>query len=311
MSGLVWITGGAGFLGSHLAESLAANGARLSIVDDLSTGSLDNLAALQGGHEFHKLNLNSPDAAALLAAEKPSMIYHLAGDALVSRSVADPLADVDANLMPTLRLLESVRIHSPHSRVMFASTGAVYGESAASPFTEDDPLYPISPYAVAKLASERYCYAYARTFGLRTCSLRLFSIFGPRQRKQVVFDLIRKLHANPARLELFGDGSQERDFSHSSNVVDAFVLAAQHAEFAGEVINVAGNETVSIRELASIIADLMGAKPEFVFSGEKRPGDSQRWIADTSRLRHLGYYPGVSLRNGLRDTIDWYLRHPE
>jgi len=214
-------------------------------------------------------------------------------------------------LRPTLHLLEQLRHHAPNTKLIFASTGAVYGENAERPFAESDGLFPISPYAVSKLASERYCFAYARTYGLSTCSLRLFSVYGRRQRKQVVYDLIRKLHADSRQLTVFGDGTQVRDFSHAANIVDAFLLAAEKAPFQGEAINVAGGETVTIGELVDLIAEAMDVNPSVQFTGARRPGDSQRWIADTAALRSLGYSPHVSLRDGLRDTIEWYRIHPE
>lgn len=301
-----WVTGGAGFLGSHVVEALVAGGRSVTVVDDFSTGLEANLAGVQVGLLRHSLRDGAVEAA--LRAEQPEVIFHLAGDALVARSVADPTGDCERNLLATLALLEAVRRASPESKVLFASTGAVYGERAEKPFQETDGVWPISPYAVAKLAAERYCYAFAHTYGLRTCSLRLFSVYGPRQTKQVVYDLIRKIHANPEELTLFGDGTQERDFSHSRNIVDAFLLAAWKADFHGEVINVAGDEIVTIRQLAEMICQMMGARPAFAFTGQRRPGDSQRWVADTSRLRGLGYKPGVALSEGLRDTIEWYVR---
>jgi len=302
----VWVTGGAGFLGSHVVEALVGPGQDVTVVDDFSTGLDENLAGLAVNTFRHALQ----DAAVegLLGRERPSVIFHLAGDALVSRSVEDPSSDCERNLLATLALLEAVRRTSPETKVLFASTGAVYGDRAERPFVETDGVWPISPYAVAKLAAERYCYAFAHTYGLRTCSLRLFSIYGPRQTKQVVYDLIRKIHANPEELPLFGDGTQERDFSHAKNIVDAFLLAAEKAEFHGEVFNVAGDEIVSIRGLAEMLCDAMGVRPRLAFTGQTRPGDSQRWVADTALLRALGYRPRVSLRDGLRDTVEWYLR---
>jgi UDP-glucose 4-epimerase len=301
-----WVTGGAGFLGSHVVEALVAGGRSVTVVDDFSTGLEANLAGVQVSILRHSLRDCAVEDA--LRAEQPEVIFHLAGDALVARSVADPTGDCERNMLATLALLEAVRRASPESKVLFASTGAVYGERAEKPFQETDGVWPISPYAVAKLAAERYCYAFAHTYGLRTCSLRLFSVYGPRQTKQVVYDLIRKIHANPEELTLFGDGTQERDFSHSRNIVDAFLLAAEKADFHGEVINVAGDEIVTIRQLAEMICQMMGARPAFAFTGQRRPGDSQRWVADTSRLRGLGYKPGVALSEGLRDTIEWYVR---
>lgn len=306
-----WVTGGAGFLGSHLVEALVARDDSVCVVDDFSTGDIGNLAACADRVDVRRMSLLDGQLRAELAAARPDIVYHLAGDALVSRSVADPLGDSERNLLTTLRLLEAVRAESPETKVLFASTGAVYGEIAAKPFTESDTLAPISPYAVAKLASERYCYAYARTFGLRTCSLRLFSVYGPRQRKQVVYDLIRKLHAAGDEIEVYGDGTQERDFSHSANIVDAFLIAAQHAPFAGEAINVAGDEIVSIRALIERICVLMNKAPRIRYTGQRRPGDSQRWVADTALLRSMGFTPRMQLAAGLRDTIDWYIRHAQ
>lgn len=301
-----WVTGGAGFLGSHVVEALVAGGRSVTVVDDFSTGLEENLAGRPVALLRHSLRDSVVESA--LAVERPEVIFHLAGDALVSRSVADPTADCNRNLLATLALLEAVRRASPESKILFASTGAVYGDRAERPFRETDGVWPISPYAVAKLAAERYCYAFAHTYGLRTCSLRLFSVYGPRQTKQVVYDLIRKIHAKPAELTLFGDGTQERDFSHARNIVDAFLLAAEKAEFRGEVFNVAGDEIVTIRRLAEMLCEMMGAQPRLAFTGQRRPGDSQRWVADTARLRGLGYKPGVALTEGLRNTIEWYLR---
>lgn len=301
-----WVTGGAGFLGSHVVDALVAAGRAVTVVDDFSTGLEENLAGAPVALLRHSLRDAAVEDA--LRAEQPEVIFHLAGDALVARSVADPTADCDRNLLATLALLEAVRRVSPVTKVLFASTGAVYGDRAEKPFQETDGVWPISPYAVAKLAAERYCYAFAHTYGLRTCSLRLFSVYGPRQTKQVVYDLIRKIHSRPDELTLFGDGTQERDFSHARNIVDAFLLAAETAEFHGEVINVAGDEIVTIRQLAEMLCEMMGARPRLAFTGQRRPGDSQRWVADTSRLRGLGYRPRVALSVGLRDTIEWYVR---
>ena len=301
-----WVTGGAGFLGSHVAEALVGAGHDVTVVDDFSTGMAENLTGL--AVRVERRSLQDPAVEELLGIERPEAIFHLAGDALVARSVADPRTDCERNLLATLALLEAVRRASPESRILFASTGAVYGDCAERPFSETDGVWPISPYAVAKLAAERYCFAFAHTYGLRTCSLRLFSVYGPRQSKQVVYDLIRKIHANPNEVALFGDGTQERDFSHANNIVDAFLLAARKAEFQGEVFNVAGDEIVSIRGLAEMLCETMGASPRLLFTGQRRPGDSQRWVANTARLRGLGYRPRVNLRDGLRDTVAWYLQ---
>ena len=303
-----WVTGGAGFLGSHVAEALIAKGHTVTVVDDFSTGLVKNIASVADKLRIVRRSLRDSEVEAELRTERPDLIFHLAGDALVARSVKDPIGDCDRNLLATLALLEAVRSGSPETKILFASTGAVYGERAERPFQESDGVWPISPYAVAKLAAERYCYAYAHTYGLRTCSLRLFSIYGPRQTKQVVYDLMGKIEANPEELIMFGDGTQERDFSHAQNVVDAFLLAAEKADFTGEVFNVAGDEIVTIRQLAEMLCRMMGSRPRLSFTGQQRPGDSQRWVADTSRIRTLGYAPRLGLDEGLRDTVNWFRR---
>lgn len=300
----VWVTGGAGFLGSHIAEALVAGGEAVTVVDDFSTGREENVPT---GAAVVGMGLEDDGFAEALGRARPGIVYHLAGDARVGRSVADPRTDCERNLLATLALLEAVRRGSPETKVLFASTGAVYGSRAERPFREEDAVRPASPYAVSKLAAERYCDAYAQTYGLRTCSLRLFSVYGPRQRKQVVYDLIGKMRTNPAEVELFGSGGEERDFSHVANVVEAFLLAAERAPFAGEVYNVAGEEIVTIRGLAERLARTMGVAPRLRFSGAARPGDAERWVADTGRLRALGYTPRVRLDDGLRDTVEWVL----
>ena len=305
-----WVTGGAGFLGSHMAEALIAGGHSVTVIDDFSTGHLLNLEAVETRVRVVRSPLRDEGVETLLRAEQPEVIFHLAGSADVRRSVLEPRTDCELNLLATLDLLESVRRCSPDSKLLFASTGTVYGERAERPLQETDAAWPIAPYAVAKLAAERYFYAYARTYGMRTCSLRLFTVYGPRQTKQVVYDLIRKFHANPNELALFGDGMEERDFSHVKNMVDGFVVAAEKAEFHGEVLNVASDEIVSIRTLAEMLCEIMQASPRLQFSGQRRPGDSHRLAADTSRMRALGYRPRVSLIDGLRDTVEWFLRSP-
>lgn len=287
---MILVTGGAGFIGSHVVSALRAQGRAVHIAD------------LQAPDPF---DLRTGDIPALLRRVAPTAIIHLAGHAVVSDSIADPRRDLETNLLPTVLLLEAIRAVCPQTPLLFASTGAVYGSHATRPFTEMDPVFPVPPYAVSKLASERYCASYAAVYGLRTASLRLFSIFGPGQRKQVVYDLIRKLLADPTRLEMFGDGSQVRDFNPVANIASAFLIALDRAAFTGEVYNVGGPEALSIRTLAERLAELLGVNPVFSFTGVNRTGDAECWLADCSKLLSLGYRPRISLRQGLSETIDW------
>lgn len=287
---MILVTGGAGFIGTHVVSALRAQGRPVHIVD------------LQSPDPF---DLRSGDIPALLQLVQPTAIIHLAGHAIVADSIADPRRDLETNLLPTINLLEAIRAICPQTPLLFSSTGAVYGTHATRPFTEQDPVFPVPPYAVSKLASERYCASYAAVYGLRTASLRLFSVFGPGQRKQVVYDLIRKLLTDPTQLTMFGDGSQIRDFNPVPNIADAFLLALDRAAFTGEVYNVGGPEALTIRALAERLCRLLKINPALSFTGSKRLGDAECWLADMSKLAALGYTPNLSLEDGLRATIHW------
>ena len=287
---MILVTGGAGFIGTHVVSALRAQGRPVHIVD------------LQSPDPF---DLRSGDIPALLQLVQPTAIIHLAGHAIVADSIADPRRDLETNLLPTINLLEAIRATCPQTPLLFASTGAVYGSHATRPFTEQDPVFPVPPYAVSKLASERYCASYAAVYSLRTASLRLFSVFGPGRRKQVVYDLIRKLLTDPTKLAMFGDGSQIRDFNPVPNIADAFLLTLDRAAFTGEVYNVGGPEALTIRALAERLCRILNINPTFSFSGSNRVGDAECWLADMSKLEALGYVPGLSVDDGLRATINW------
>jgi UDP-glucose 4-epimerase len=300
------VTGGAGFIGSHLAEELVARGARVTVLDDLSTGDLHNLDAVMHRIEFLKLDLCRDDLESLFEERGFAVVFHLAANADVGRSVNDPRRDFEANIGATLRLLEALRAVSPNTILLNASSAAVYGEGTGVPLLERHPTFPIAPYGISKLAAEHYVGLFARLYGLRTASLRLFSSYGPRLTKQVVYDLMCKIAQNPNELSLRGDGTQERDFNHVSNVVEAFLLTLEKAPLSGEIYNVAGEETVSIRRLTEMICEGMGVSPRFVFSGQVRPGEVHRWKADITSLRGLGYHPRLKLEDGLAATIAWF-----
>jgi UDP-glucose 4-epimerase len=302
----VVVTGGAGFIGSHLAEELVRRGSRVVVVDDLSSGRAQNLAAVADRVEVVKLDLAREDARpALVDADA---VFHLAGYADIPRSVKEPRLDFEKNALATLNLLEAVREAAPGARVLFASSAAVYGVGSERPLREDDPMAPAAPYGVSKLAAERYVDVYARLYGLRSASLRLFPVYGPRLRAHVVYDLMRKVRDDPAELRIDGDGTQVRDFVHVIGAVEAFLTVAARAPLGGEAYNVASGEPVTIGELAALICERMGARPRFVYTGAVASGVSQRWAADLSRLRALGYRPPLPLAEGLRGTVEWFGR---
>ncbi len=303
----VLVTGGAGFIGSHLVEEFVRRGAQVVIVDNLSTGRLSNISDVRDLLEMRGLDLTREDLRPLLAEKKFTLICHVAGSANVPFSVEEPKLDFEKNAVATINLLEAVREVLPNTKIIHTSSAAVYGQACSEAAREDDAAVPVSPYGVSKLASEHYISIYAQLYGLRTATLRLFPAYGPRLRKQVIYHLMCKLRDNPNELQIQGDGKQERDFNHALNVVESYMTVAERGRFEGEVYNVAAEETVTIRQLAEMLCERMGVSPRFTFA-ETRAGDTQRLKADTTKLRNLGYRPRLGFSQGLTDTVAWFYR---
>jgi UDP-glucose 4-epimerase len=299
----VLVTGGAGFIGTHLVRRLVAKGADVTVIDDLSAPSAQ---AVPAGVTWHRFHLPDPRLRSLVAEARFDRVYHLAGAAYVPPSIDDPAGDLDNNAAVTLDVLEAVRRGSPGTPVVYTSSAAVYGSPTVLPISEETPIAPVSPYGVSKYAAEQYVSLYARLHGLHTASLRLFSVFGPGQRKQVVFDLLAKLAADPGRLEVIGAGTEMRDFVFVEDVVGAAGVVMSRAPLAGEVYNVASGEGVTIKQLVDHVTAVVGLSPQVRYTGEVRPGDALHWVADVTRLRALGYSPAVSLREGVHRVADWF-----
>jgi UDP-glucose 4-epimerase len=208
----VLVTGGAGFIGSHLVEQLVAAGASVTVLDKLTTGSSGNLDKVSGQVRLIKDDIQTVDWSKLLTEKDYQVFFHLVGNAYVPFSVENPDLDYRLNLGTTFQILEALRLSKWPGKFIFPSSAAVYGNPVRMPIREEDVTVPISPYGASKLAAERYIQVYCNLYGICAASLRMFSVYGPRQRKLVVYDLIRKILENPQEIELFGDGSQVRDF---------------------------------------------------------------------------------------------------
>jgi len=295
----VLVTGGAGFIGSHLVDALVADN-DVRVLDNFSTGRrehLDPAATLLEG--------DICDGDALdRAMDGVDLVFHQAANASVARSVDDPVASHRVNAAGTVALLERAR--RADARVVVASSTAVYGNPASLPVTEDDPTTPLSPYGVEKLAADHYARLYANLYGLDTVALRYFNVYGPRQActdySGVITAFLEQACINqPITVE--GDGSQVRDFVHVSDVVHANLLAAT-TDAVGEAYNIGTGRIVSILDLAQLVRELTGATSDVVHV-DARPGDIDTSRADISKARaNLGYEPAVALQDGLTDLID-------
>lgn len=255
---------------------------------------------------FDQINLITDDFKEYLNNNSFDYVFHLAGSASVQMSVEKPFNDFESNLRGTLNLLETMRTLSKPPKLVYLSSAAVYGNPASIPICEDDITVPISPYGISKLAAERYLYVYVNIHGLQAVSARPFSVFGPGQKKQVIYDIIQKISTNPDRLDLYGSGREARDFIFIADLINALLILAEKSKLSGEVFNIASGRSTEISEIATNLCDIMNVNPEIVYKGTVRPGVPLRWKADVSRLKSLGFKPIVDLNEGLRRTVDWY-----
>jgi UDP-glucose 4-epimerase len=301
----VLVTGAAGFIGSHLAERLVGLGARVRGLDDMSEGREENLAGLREGIEMRRASILEPEVVAE-AVRGCDFVFHLAANASVPRSSAMPDLDFEANAVGTFRIVDAVR-RLTGTRLIFASSAAVYGEPLGPATAEEAPFRPQSPYAGSKLAGEFLGEAYARCYDFDCRRIRIFNTYGPRQRRYVMFDLLEKLRRDPRRLEVIGTGEQVRDYSYVADTVEAFLIVGAHPAARGRVFNVAGGRPTSIRELTTALVGATGiAPPRVAFTGQSWPGDVARMVADTTRLRSLGWAPGTALAAGLARLVAWH-----
>ena len=304
------ITGIAGFIGSSLARELLQRGERVRGVDNFSTGKRENLAQILGQIEFREADLLDLDAMKLACAEV-DYVLHQAAIPSVPKSLLDPIGSHRANVDGTVNVLVAAR-DARVKRVIYASSSSTYGDTPTLPKHERMTPDPISPYAVAKLASERYMISFYRCYGLETVALRYFNIFGPWQDPSspysgVLAKFITQMLGGQ-QPTIFGDGEQSRDFTYIDNVVEANVLAckAPAQQVAGKVFNVATGRRVTLNETFKLLQTLTSYSGSPIY-GAERGGDIKHSLADISSAEeHLGYKPKVNFEDGLRQTVDWY-----
>ena len=311
MSLLYLVTGGAGFIGSHIVERLVREGQKVRVIDNLSTGKKKNIEPFLEKTEFVEGDIRDLEPLRE-AMDGVDYVLHQAAVASVPRSVKDPLTSNSVNVEGTLNILITAR-DADVKRVVYASSSSVYGDTPTLPKHEDMKQEPRSPYAVSKLGGELYCQAFYHIYGLETIALRYFNVFGPRQDPKSQYAAVvpkfitALLHGEPPTI--FGDGEQSRDFTYIENVVEANLLAAKASGVAGEVFNIACGERITINELACMLAEIIGVniEPEHT---PPRSGDVLHSLADISKAKRLlGYEVKVSTPEGLEQTVEWYKSH--
>jgi UDP-glucose 4-epimerase len=308
----VLVTGGAGFIGSHLVDRLLAEGHDVVVADDLSTGKLSNLAQARRSPDlpltFQRVDIRSDALTRVVERAEPEVVHHLAAQMDVRRSVADPVFDATVNVVGTVNLLEACRKVGTRKVIMATSGGCIYGEPSADelPVGESYQGHPHSPYGASKRGVEEYLYTFEALYGLRWTSLALGNVFGPRQDPKGEAGVVsifggRMLAGEP--VTIFGDGEQTRDFVAVDDVVNAFMLAMERGD--GSRINIGTSEQTSVNQLFDVLADITSYDRRAEYA-PARPGELQHIALDIRvAAEQLGWKPGTSLREGLEVTVDW------
>jgi UDP-glucose 4-epimerase len=304
----ILVTGGAGFIGSHLAQALVAQGHRVRVLDNFYSGRLENLREVRRDVELLRGDCADP-ASVRRAVRGIEVVYHQAAVPSVARSILDPVLSHRANATATVTLLSACRAAGVR-RFIYAGSSSVYGDRAGRAKREDMEPRPLSPYAVSKLAGELFLRVFARLHGMETLTLRYFNVFGPRQDPGSPYSGVISLFVTSLLRRrtpvIYGDGLQSRDFTYVANVVDANLRALRAQGLRGQAVNVAMGRSVSLRRLLRAVARATG-RPARARQRAARPGDVRHSLADIRKARALlGYRPTVSFEAGLHLTLDWY-----
>jgi UDP-glucose 4-epimerase len=304
----ILVTGGAGFIGSHIVDRLVEEGYAVRVIDNLSSGRLENLAQHRGNPQVEVMvgDLKKPEDA-LKAVEGVETVFHYAANPEVRVSTTNPEIHFNENVVATFNLLEAMRRKGVRE-IVFASSSSVYGEPEEIPVGEDAPVRPVSVYGASKAACENLIHAYSKLYGVRAVALRYANVVGPRLRHGVVWDFVNKLGRNPTELEILGDGKQVRSYVHVSDAVEATIVAWEKGGQGFEVYNVASEDWITVDEVADEVVKAMGLtgvkkvyKP--VLHGVGWPGDVKKIALKIEWIKRLGYKPRMSSREAVRATV--------
>ena len=304
----ILVTGGAGFIGSHVVDAFVAAGHDVVVIDDLSTGHRENLNPRA---RFHQVDIQDPRAAEFVRTERPDVLNLHAAQMDVRRSVADPLLDARINILGTINLLEAARAAGVRRVLFVSSGGAAYGEQEVFPAPESHPTNPVSPYGVSKRSGELYAYFYQAEYGLPFVALRYANVYGPRQDPHGEAGVVaifsgKMLRGEPVTIN--GDGLQTRDYVYVGDVARANVLALEKAVTGP--LNIGTAVETDVNTLARMLKEITGSRSE-VRHGPAKSGEQRRSVIDSRRAAtELGWRPEVSLMDGLRQTVDWFRAHP-
>lgn len=307
MAKAVLVTGGAGFIGSHIVDRLVNEGFKVRVIDNLSSGRLENLRHLGNSVEVIIGDLKRPEDA-LRAVDEVDSVFHFAANPEVRVSTTNPETHFNENVVATFNLLEAMRRRGV-KELVFASSSSVYGEPSEIPVDEDAPIRPVSVYGASKAACENLIHAYTRLYGIKAVALRYANVVGPRLRHGVVWDLVNKLKANPRELEVLGDGTQVRSYIYIDDAVEATILAWKKADDAFTVFNVASEDWITVDEVAKIVIETMGLKDVKIIHkpiahGVGWLGDVKRIALKIDQLKAVGFKPKLNSAQAVEKTVN-------
>lgn len=307
------VTGGAGFIGSHVCKRLLDDGNSVVAVDDLSLGNRENVAGFGFSDSFELLVMDCADVKVmreLFVAHRFDGVYHFAANSDIARSHADPDTDFSRTLMTTFAVLESMR-ESETRQLVFASTSAIYGEASGRLREDQGPLMPISHYGAAKLASEAFISSYGENYGIQSWMPRFPNVVGDRATHGAVYDFVRKLKKNPSRLDVLGNGEQVKPYLHVTDLLDAIFMAQSKMDDRVNFFNVAGTTRCNVKRMAEIVVEESGFDAEIVYTGGDRGwvGDVPSVEYDTAKVASIGWTPRLDSEAAIRATARWLFDH--